>query len=157
MDQIQLPPLHSMPYDDFESPSLRQSLQGDVILPNEPGYQKAKARWALNAERDAQVIVFPKDASDIGKAIAHAKLHGLELAIRGGGHSTGGASSTEGLVIDLSRYINTVEVDSEKKLAYVGGGCTWQQVDEAAIQHGLATVGGTVNHVGLILHPARGY
>jgi FAD/FMN-containing dehydrogenase len=39
----------------------------------------------------------------------------LPIAIHGGGHSTAGASSTEGLVIDLSRHI-------ENKLAYVGGG-----------------------------------
>ncbi|PPQ71770.1 hypothetical protein CVT24_006531 [Panaeolus cyanescens] len=126
--------------------ALNLSLEGDIVLPNDAGYKDAIARWAVNAERAAQLVVFPKHAADVRLAIAFSRAHSLELAIRGGGHSTGGASSSEGMVIDLSRYINTVEVDVEKKLAYVGGGCTWKQVDEAAIQHGLATVAGTINH-----------
>jgi hypothetical protein len=52
-------------------------------------------------------------------------------------------------VIDLSRHLNTVEIDAENELAYVGGGAIWEQVDKAAIQHGLASVGGTVNHTGV--------
>ena len=52
-----------------------------------------------------------------------------------------------GLVIDLSRYLNGVTVDSEKQLGYVGGGAIWETVDKVAIEHGLATVGGTVNDV----------
>ena len=50
-------------------------------------------------------------------------------------------------MIDLSRYLNTVKVDPDKRLGYVGGGAIWETVDKAAINHGLATVGGTVNHV----------
>ncbi|KAF8648761.1 hypothetical protein AX14_008778, partial [Amanita brunnescens Koide BX004] len=61
-----------------------------------------------------------------------------------------GASSIEnGLVIDLSRYLNGVSIDAEKKLAHVGGGAIWETVDKAAIEYGLATVGGTVNHTGV--------
>ena len=54
---------------------------------------------------------------------------------------------TGGLVIDLSRHMNGVQIDPDKKLGYVGGGALWEDVDKAAIQYGLATVGGTVNHV----------
>ena len=72
----------------------------------------------------------------------------VHFAIRGGGHSAAGTSSAEGgLVIDLSRYLDNVRVDPENKLAYVQGGAIWKTVDEAAIKHGLAAVGGTVNHV----------
>jgi FAD/FMN-containing dehydrogenase len=52
-------------------------------------------------------------------------------------------------VIDLSRYLNTVRVDEERKLGYVGGGATWGAVDKEAIKYGLATTGGTVNHTGV--------
>lgn len=30
-----------------------------------------------------------------------------------------------------------------------GGGCRWKEVDEACAAHGLATIGGTVNHTGV--------
>jgi len=91
-----------------------------------------------------------KDTSDISAAIKYAKAAGLPLAIRGGGHSAAGSSSSaNGLVIDLSKYLNGVKIDADNKLGYVGGGANWQAVDEAAIVHGLATVGGTVNHTGV--------
>jgi len=33
------------------------------------------------------------------------------------------------------------------RLAYVGGGAVWKDVDKETMKYGLATVGGTVNHV----------
>ena len=91
-------------------------------------------------------LVTPTEAGVV-LAIKYAPITKLLIAIRGG-HSPAGASSSEGgLVIDLSRYLTSVTVDAEKKLAYAGGGALWEAVDKAAIVHGLATVGGTVNHV----------
>ena len=121
---------------------------GDLVVPTDPEYDTAIRRWALNAGRRARVIAFVKCAADIGLAISYAKANKLPIAVRGGGHNSYGASSSEdGLVIDLSRYLNGARVDVEQKLVYVGGGAVWETVDKAAIEHGLATVGGTVNHV----------
>ncbi|KAI0356536.1 FAD-binding domain-containing protein [Trametes cingulata] len=127
---------------------LLSTFKGDIVTPQDPGYDQAIARWAKNAARKAAIVTFPKDAEDVSKAITYAKQAGLTIAIKGGGHNPSGASSSEGgLVIDLSRYLNKVTVDPEKQLGYVGGGALWETVDKAAIQHGLATVGGTVNHL----------
>ena len=121
---------------------------GDILTPADEGYAVAIARWAKNAVRKAALVVYPKDSADVSRAITYARGAGLQLAIRGGGHSAAGASSAEGgLVVDLSRYLGGVRVDAETRLGYVGGGAIWETVDKAAIEHGLATVGGTVNHV----------
>lgn len=128
--------------------TLLEDVKGDVVTPDSPDYKAALARWAINAERNAKVVVFVKDAQDVGIALKYARENNLTVAVRGGGHNAAGASSVEnGLVIDLSRYINTVRIDAEDRLGYVGGGAVWKSVDEEAIKHGLATVGGTVNHV----------
>jgi FAD/FMN-containing dehydrogenase len=127
--------------------SFKQSFKGDISIPGDADYTQAIRRWALNAQVNAKIVAFVKIPEDVALAIAYAKDNRLPIAIRGGGHSTGGASSTEGLVIDLSRHLNTVKIDAENKLAYVGGGAIWEQVDNASIQHGLATVAGTVNDV----------
>lgn len=130
--------------------SLVQSVKGDVITPDHPEYSAALTRWAKNAERRAAAVVFVKDEEDVAATIKFAKEHKLLFAIRGGGHNAGGASSAEdGIVVDLSRYLNKVRVNSEAKLGYIGGGCVWKDVDEEAIKYGLATVGGTVNHTGV--------
>lgn len=131
--------------------SFQESFKGEIVTPTDPDYKKAIARWASNAERNAKIVAFVKDAEDVAVAISYAKANKLPLAIRGGGHSSSGASSSEdGLVIDLSKHLNGVRIDPENKLAYVGGGALWGAVDKAAIQHGLAGVAGTVNHVSAI-------
>ena len=126
----------------------RSAFKGDVITPSDPDYDQAISRWARNAERPAKIVAFVKDAEDVSLAVRFTTTEKLPIAIRGGGHSVSGASSSDGgLVIDLSRHMNGVRIDPDKKLGYVGGGALWENVDKAAIQYGLATVGGTVNHV----------
>ena len=128
--------------------SFKQSFKGDISTPGDADYAQAISRWALNAQANAKVVAFVKSPEDVALAIAYAKENRLPIAIRGGGHSTAGASSSKGgLVIDLSRHLNTVKIDPENKLAYIGGGALWEQVDKASIVHGLATVAGTVGHV----------
>lgn len=126
--------------------ALKSSFKGDLVTASDADYEKAISRWAAGSVRKAKIVAFVKDEADVGLAFKYAACEKLPLAIRGGGHSFSGASSVEdGLVVDLSRYMNGVTVDSEKKLAYVGGGALWEAVDKTAIEHGLATVGGTVN------------
>ena len=129
-------------------PTFKQSLKGDIVTPDDDGYSEAISRWAANAERPARVVAFVKDTDDIALALKHARTNQLQVAIRCGGHSPSGASSAEdGLVIDLSRYLNYAVVDPEKRTARVGGGTLWSTVENEAIKHGLASVAGTVNHV----------
>jgi FAD/FMN-containing dehydrogenase len=51
-------------------------------------------------------------------------------------------------IVDLS-LLNNVRVDTEKRLAYAQGGALWKDFDMVTIKHGLASVGGTVNHTGI--------
>lgn len=128
--------------------ALAQAFKGDLVTPEQPEYAAAIARWASNSERNAKVVALVKDAQDVVAALKFARENGLPIAVRGGGHHVGGASSSEnGLVIDLSRYLGGATVDPAAKLAYVGGGAIWETVDVETIKHGLATVAGTVNHV----------
>lgn len=128
--------------------SFKAEFQGDVVTPESPDYEASLKRWAANAQRRAAVVAFVKNAQDVASAIKYAKDEGLGIAIRGGGHNPGGSSSSEGgLVIDLSRHLNGCRIDADNKRAYVGGGALWETVDKEAIKYGLASVGGTVNHV----------
>lgn len=95
------------------------------------------------------VVIMPSDVADIQAALLWAQKHSVDLAIKGGGHSVAGTSSSQGgLVIDLS-HLKNVSVDTTAKTVTVQGGATWKEVDEAAGVHGLAVVGGTVNHTGV--------
>jgi FAD/FMN-containing dehydrogenase len=131
---------------DFSS--FKQAFKGDIVTPSDADYPKAIARWSSSAERKAKIVAFVKGVEDVVLAINFARGNKLPVAIRGGGHSVSGASSTEGgLVIDLSRHLNGVKVDVGRKCAFVQGGALWETVNSLAIQHNLAAVGGTVDHV----------
>jgi len=124
--------------------------RGDWVTPDHPDYTQAIARWSATSVRRAAIVAFVKGPDDVAESLDYARKNGLPIAVRGGGHSVNAASSIEGgVVIDLSRYVNTVNVDPENQLAYVGGGALWESVDKSAIDYGLATPGGTVNHVSI--------
>ncbi|KAJ5934080.1 hypothetical protein N7466_003627 [Penicillium verhagenii] len=120
-----------------------------VLTPESDGYQASLIRWSETGIKLAGVVVQPLDSADIGIALLWAQKHGIEVAVRGGGHSTAGTSSSNGgLVIDLS-CMKDVTVDPARKIITAQGGATWKEVDEAGAAQGLATVGGTVNHTGV--------
>jgi FAD/FMN-containing dehydrogenase len=121
--------------------SFKSSFKGDIVTQEHPDYAAAIARWSATAERKAKYVAFVKDTDDIAAAIKFARNEKLEIAIKGGGHNPSGASSTEGgLVIDLSKYIKGVDVDAEKKLAKVGAGALWADVDETCIKYGQSLI-----------------
>ncbi|KAI9672910.1 MAG: hypothetical protein M1829_004460 [Trizodia sp. TS-e1964] len=120
-----------------------------VLTPSDEGYATSITRWSDYGERPAGVVVLAQSTEDIASTLRFAAQHSLDLAVRGGGHSTSGASSTSGgVLLDLSR-LRGVTVDPVKKTVTVQGGALWSDVDAAAAEHGLATVGGTVNHTGV--------
>ncbi|QRV92179.1 FAD-binding domain protein [Ceratobasidium sp. AG-Ba] len=144
----------------------RLSLGSSVHLKDESGYNVR--RWAENAEKPAAAVAYPATIDDVVELLAFAQGKGtyagqpqLDIAVKGGGHSASGASSSDGgLVLDLESQMNTVRVDAQKRLAYVGGGALWKHVDQAAAEHELAPVAGVVSHTGvgdLTLGGGRGW
>ncbi|PVF97284.1 FAD-binding domain-containing protein [Serendipita vermifera] len=135
---------------DLKMPLLDAGFTGDLVVPSDPDYQAAISRFAKNAQRNAAIVAYVKTPEDVARVIKFASANSVPLVVKGGGHSTAGASSIEnGIVIDLSRYMKKVRIDKEKKLGYVGGGAIWKDLDVEAIKYGLAAVTGTMNLVGV--------
>jgi FAD/FMN-containing dehydrogenase len=124
-------------------------LQGELIQPGDAAYDEARAIW--NGAHDARPAVIARCANvaDVRHAIGFARSEGLEVAVRGGGHSIPGFSSCDGgIVIDLSP-MKGVEVDPERQTVMAEGGLTWGELDAATQEHGLATTGGLVSTTGV--------
>ena len=129
---------------------LRESLQGDVVLPNDDAYAEAARVWngAHDGRRPALIVRCAAPA-DVNAAVGFARSHGLTIAVRGGGHSVAGFSTCDGgIVIDLSP-MNDVQVDPAARRASAGGGAVWADVDGATLAHGLATTGGLISTTGV--------
>ncbi|HEV2123061.1 MAG TPA: FAD-dependent oxidoreductase [Chloroflexota bacterium] len=74
---------------------------------------------------------------------------GLDLSVRGGRHNVAGFGTNDGgVVLDL-RLMNNVHIDPERRIASVGGGATWGDVDYAAWAFGLATPGAILSTTGV--------
>ena len=104
----------------------------------------------------------------------------MPFAVKCGGHSPGGASSSDGgIVIDLG-LMNSVTAKVDEKTILAGGGALWRDVSRVAAEYGLSCgmyaafiackvsksnprfvlVSGSTSHVGvggLILHGGYGY
>jgi FAD/FMN-containing dehydrogenase len=53
---------------------------------------------------------------DVAEVIAFARTHGIGIAVRSGGHSFAGYSSTTGIVIDLAPQHGVVVIDGAARI-----------------------------------------
>ncbi|MER7246060.1 FAD-binding oxidoreductase [Kribbella sp. NPDC000426] len=128
---------------------LRAAVSGAVFAPEDDGYDTARRLWNAEHVREPAVIAQVGSAEDVQAAVRYAVAEGLEIAVRGGGHSIAGLSSVDGgLMIDLSR-LNQVTVDPEARRARVGGGALLRDLDAATQEHGLAVPAGLIGHTGV--------
>lgn len=127
----------------------RRHVRGDVLLPGDPGYDAARVVYNAAHEFWPALIVRPADDAEVAAVVRLARDQGLMLAVRGGNHSMRGfGSCDDGVVLDLSR-MRSVDVDADARVARVGGGATWGDVNTATHAHGLATTGGVVSTTGV--------
>lgn len=125
------------------------SFGGKVLRPGGADYDEARTLFNSMIDKRPAVIAQCTSPEDVKAALRYGREHGLEIAVRAGGHSVAGMSLCDGgLVIDV-RPMNQVEVDPQRRIARIGGGCTWSQVDRATQQYGLATTGGRVSSTGV--------
>jgi FAD/FMN-containing dehydrogenase len=133
----------------LDTNQLTSGLEGRVILPGDAEYDQARQVMYGGVDKRPAVMVRCRSAADVQKALAFARANGLEIAVRSGGHSAAGHSTTEGgLVIDL-REMNRIELDVSGKTAWAGPGVTAAQFSEEAAKHGLAVGFGDAGTVGL--------
>ena len=129
--------------------TLREDFGGSVFSPDDGGYEDARAIFNSMIEKRPAAIAQVADAEDIAAALAFARERGLEVAVRGGGHSVAGACLTDGGVTIDMRRMNRVTVDPQARTATAQGGATWADFDGACQPHKLMAPGGRVSTTGV--------
>jgi FAD/FMN-containing dehydrogenase len=123
--------------------------RGDLLGPDDPGYEDARKLYNGMIDRRPAVIARCADVADVIAAVNHARESGLGVAIRGGGHNGAGLGSCDdGLVIDLATMRGT-RIDPAARTVQAQGGCRWGDVDHATHAFGLATPSGIVSTTGV--------
>jgi FAD/FMN-containing dehydrogenase len=129
--------------------ALRAELSGRVIGPNDSGYDEARTVFLGSFDDRPAVILRPANPNDVARSIALARETGLPLAVRSGGHSGAGHSTTDGgIVIDV-RDLVSLEVDAEKRTAWAGTGLSAGAYSKGVNDYGLATGFGDTGSVGI--------
>ncbi|WP_055586485.1 FAD-binding oxidoreductase [Peterkaempfera griseoplana] len=128
--------------------AMRSALRGPVIGPRDPGYTEARQVYNAMIDKHPAAIVQCRDAGDVMAAVGFVRDRGLELAVRGGGHSGPGLGLVDGgVTLDLAP-MRGVTVDPERRTARVGGGSLLGDLDRAAHEYGLGTPAGVVSTTG---------
>jgi FAD/FMN-containing dehydrogenase len=129
--------------------SLRDTIKGQVIAPEDPEYEEARRVWNGVIETRPAVIVRCRTVEDVVAAIGYARERGLPVTVRGGGHNVAGLAVADGaVVVDLSP-MNEVAVDADRRTARAGGGAKLADVDRATQAFGLATPMGLQSETGI--------
>jgi FAD/FMN-containing dehydrogenase len=137
------------PVDQLALQGLRHRLAGDVLLPGDPEYDEARHVFNRMIDKHPAVIARCLGFADVSVAVDFARETGLEVAVRSSGHAVSGSGVIDdGLVIDTSP-MKSIEIDTEARVARVGAGVTWGELDAATQEHGLAVTGGRVSSTGV--------
>ncbi|MDH2430323.1 FAD-binding oxidoreductase [Sphaerisporangium sp. TRM90804] len=120
-----------------------------MIEPHDDGYDEVRQVISGGFDLRPAAVIQVADADDVAKVIAFARDNGIELAVRGGGHSNAGHSITEGGIVLDVRNLSEIEIDVEGRTAWAGGGTTAGAYTAAVGEHGLATGFGDTGSVGL--------
>jgi FAD/FMN-containing dehydrogenase len=128
---------------------LRAAVDGRIITPGDAAYDQARTIFYGGFDRRPAVIVRPTDASDVAQVVSLARETGLELAVRSGGHSLAGHSTTDGgIVLDLAD-LHALEIDPVQRTAWAQTGLTAGAYTTAVGAYGLATGFGDTASVGI--------
>jgi FAD/FMN-containing dehydrogenase len=129
---------------------LAESLRGAVLRDGDAGYDEARTGWnGMFHEARPDLVVRCAGTADVIAAVRFARSAGLDIAVKGGGHSIPGFSTIQGgMLIDLAGMTG-IRVDPEARRAVVQGGCRWRDVDNETQAFGLAVTGGLVSDTGV--------
>ena len=129
--------------------ALQAGLTGTIVLPGDPGYDDLRRIHNGLIDKRPSLIARCAAPADVAATVLYAREHGMELAVRGGGHNVAGRAVTEGGVMIDFGLMKTVDVDPHRRIATAGPGTTWAEFDAAAGKHDLATTGGVVSSTGI--------
>jgi FAD/FMN-containing dehydrogenase len=128
---------------------LREQVRGQVVEDDDPEYETVRHVFNGMVDRRPAAVLRVSQVADVMAAVRFAHGLGIDLALRGGGHSAPGFGTVDGgLVLDFSAR-RGVRVDPAARTARVEAGATWADFNHATHAFGLASTGGIIGSTGV--------
>jgi FAD/FMN-containing dehydrogenase len=120
-----------------------------ILVPADAAYDEARLAWNRAATQRPAAVALPETPEQVVEAIAYAREHGLRVAPQSTGHAAPLLGEiADALLLKTSR-MRRVSVDPVARTARAGGGAWWDDVTQAAAEHGLAGLAGSSHDVGV--------
>ena len=129
---------------------LRSALGGDVVTPEDEGWDEARLAWNLTVDQRPAAVVLPESAEDVRDTVRFAYEVGLRVAPQGTGHGAAALGDLADTILLKTERLRGVEIDPDAQTARVAAGTIWVEVVEAAAEHGLAALAGSSPDVGVV-------
>ncbi len=83
-------------------------------------------------------VVFPKSTADVAAVVSYCAERSIPVLPRGGGTSLAGQTTNEAVVLDFTRYMDSVQaIDPDQQRVSAQPGITIARLNEAVADHGL--------------------
>ena len=89
---------------------LRRFLKGDLVLPADAGFERARQVWNGLVDKHPAAIAYCLGVDDVAAALSFAQENGMPISVRSGGHNIAGNAVCEaGLVIATGPHREQIE------------------------------------------------
>jgi FAD/FMN-containing dehydrogenase len=130
--------------------ALEERLDGDLFRPEDEGWDEARTPWNLAVDQRPAAVVLAESAADVAETVRAARADGLRVAPQGTGHAAAPLGDLAGTILLRTTRMHRVDVDPHDRRARVEAGAIWQEVSDAAAEHGLAALAGSSHDVGVL-------
>jgi FAD/FMN-containing dehydrogenase len=121
-----------------------------LVLPHDPGWDEARLAWNLAVDQQPAAVALPESAEDVAAVVRWARGRGLRVAPQGTGHNAAAMGSLAHTVLVKTERMRGVAIDAASQTARVEAGVVWEEVTDAAAEHGLAALAGSSPDVGVV-------
>ena len=123
---------------------------GFVHLPGEAEYAAAATPWNVAVVQRPAAVALPRTPQEVQALVRAASALGLRVSAQTTGHAAGVLGDLDDVVLVRTSHLQGVGIDVRRRVARVGAGVAWEQVVEAAAEHGLATPHGSAPDIGVV-------
>ena len=130
--------------------ALRAAIEGDVVTPADETWDEARLAWNLAVDQRPLAVVLAHSPEDVVEVVDYARSRGITVAPQGTGHFAPARGSVDGSILLRTDRMRGVSIDADARIARVEAGVLWQEVADAAAEHGLAGLAGSSPDVGVV-------